>query len=59
MRLLPPPRAAGLLLSAVGAGDIDPQRRRWAPQAAAPQHGAQQQMRNGHGVVWGCVHVYS
>jgi len=34
-------RAAGLLLSAVRAGDIDRQRR----CSTAPQHGAQQSMR--------------
>ena len=37
--------AAGLLLSAVRAGDIDRQRRRRRPAAKAPQHGVQQQMR--------------
>ena len=42
-------RAAGLLLSVVSAGDIDrwrrEPRREPCPAAMAPQHGAQQQMR--------------
>ena len=38
-----PRRAAGLLPSAVRAGDIDLQP--WPPGAAAPQHGAQQQIQ--------------
>jgi len=43
---LQPRRAAGLLLSAVRAGDADGQRRTpRAPSSTGLQHGAQQQMR--------------
>jgi len=38
-------RAAGLLLNAVRAGDINDSGGRRRPAAAAPQHGALQQMR--------------
>ena len=38
-------RAAGLLLSAVRATDIDQQRRQQQRRSPGPQHGAQQQMR--------------
>jgi len=37
----------GLLLSALWAGDIDPQL--WEHSAATPQHGAQQQMQTASG----------